>query len=69
MFEPGAFVIALHGQRGYVKGEIVWVDGDQAKLLPTHYADRDYNWSAARGGRNEPLASVLVQYCRVTTPC
>lgn len=61
MIEVGTTVEALHGQRGYVRGQVAMINGEQVKIAATHYADRDWNWR--RAGEHEPVASTLLGYC------
>lgn len=63
MITVGSIVIALHGSRGYVRGEITRIEGDQVKLIAKHYADRDYNWRKA--APHEQRASALLSFCKL----
>jgi hypothetical protein len=59
--EVGAVVFALNGQRNYVKGTVVSVNGDQVRLK----AEQFYNPDLVPIGGDLREVSALKQYCRV----
>lgn len=65
MVEVGSKVIALHGAKGYVRGEVVVIDDDQVKIKASQYADVDFKWRNAAA--HELVANALLRYCEPMT--